>query len=84
MLDRRLRPAVAQPSFRRLTFRRGLIRSARLAPDGLTIFYSALWEGDRCRVHTVRADSPESSPVENLPEVIAKVDGWWAPDHATR
>ena len=68
MLDRRLRPAVARPSFRRLTFRRGLIRSARLAPDGLTIFYSALWEGDRCRVHTVRADSPESSPVENLPD----------------
>ena len=49
------------PSFRRLTFRRGLIRSARLAPDGQTIFYSALWEGDRCRVHTVRVDSPESS-----------------------
>jgi hypothetical protein len=67
MLDRRFRPAAASPSFRRLTFRRGLIRSARLAPDGLTILYSALWEGERCRVHTVRMDSPESSP-RDLPD----------------
>ena len=67
VLDRRLRPAVVPPSFRRLTFRRGLIRSARLAPDSQTIFYSALWEGDRCRVHTVRVDSPESSP-SDLPD----------------
>ena len=67
MVGRRLRPAAVPPSFRRLTFRRGLIRSARLAPDGQTIFYSALWEGDRCRVHTVRVDSPESSP-SDLPD----------------
>ena len=66
-MDRRLRPAAVPPSFRRLTFRRGLIRSARLAPDGQTIFYSALWEGERCRVHTVRVDSPESSP-RDLPD----------------
>ena len=55
------------PSFRRLTFRRGLIRSARVAPDGQTILYSALWDGDRCRVHTVRVDSPESRPLD-LPD----------------
>jgi eukaryotic-like serine/threonine-protein kinase len=68
MLDRRFRPAVVLPSFRRLTFRRGLIRSARLAPDGLTILYSALWDGDRCRVHTVRVDNPESRPLDHLPD----------------
>ena len=67
LVDRRLRPAAVPPSFRRLTFRRGLIRSARLAPDGQTIFYSALWDGERCRVHTVRVDSPESSPLD-LPD----------------
>ena len=58
-LDRRPRLASA-PSFRRLTFRRGLIRSARFGPDGETILYSALWEDDLCRVHTVRVDGPES------------------------
>jgi Tol biopolymer transport system component len=68
MLDRRLRPAAGLPSFHRLTFRRGIIRSARLAPDGLTILYSALWDDDRCRVHTVRLDSPESRPLEHLPD----------------
>jgi len=65
-LDGALRPAAA-PSFRRLTFRRGLIRSARVAPDGQTLLYGALWDGDRCRVHTVRVDSPESRPLD-LPE----------------
>ena len=65
-LDRRMRPDIA-PSFQRLTFRRGLIRSARFAPDGRTILYGALWDGTRCRVHTVRVDGPESSPLD-LPE----------------
>jgi serine/threonine protein kinase len=55
------------PTFRRLTFRRGLIRSARLAPDGQTILYGALWDGEQCRVHTARIDGPESSPL-NLPD----------------
>ena len=65
-LDRRFRPAFA-PSFRRLTFRRGVVRSARFAPDGKTILYGALWDGDRCRAHSVRIDSPESRPLD-LPE----------------
>lgn len=65
-LDRWRRPAVP-PSFRRLTFRRGLIRSARVAPDGQTILYGALWDDGRCRVHTVRSDGPESSPLD-LPD----------------
>lgn len=67
MLDRRFRPGPVLTSFRRVTFRRGLIRSARLAPDGQTIVYSALWDGERCRVHTVRIDSPESRPLD-LPD----------------
>jgi hypothetical protein len=66
MLNRRA-PTTAPPSFRRITFRRGLIRSARFAPDGETILYGALWEGDRCRVHTVRVDGPESRALD-LPE----------------
>ena len=65
-LDRR-RQSVLVPSFRRLTFRRGLIRSARFAPDGETILYGALWDDERCRVHTVRVDGPESRPLD-LPD----------------
>ena len=66
LLDPSPRPTIT-PSFRRLTFRRGLIRSARVAPDGQTILYGALWDSDRCRVHTVRVDSPESRPLD-LPD----------------
>ena len=48
-------------SYRRLTFRRGMIRTARFGPDFQTILYGALWDGDVCRVYSVRPDSPESS-----------------------
>jgi eukaryotic-like serine/threonine-protein kinase len=64
LLDRRLRPSAVSPSFRRLTFRRGIIRSARFAPDGQTILFGAGWDGGRCRVHTVRIDGPESRPLD--------------------
>jgi hypothetical protein len=58
-----LRDPVALPSYQRLTFRRGMIRSARFGPDFQTVLYGALWDGDVCRVYTVRPDSPESSAV---------------------
>lgn len=51
----------ALPSYQRLTFRRGMIRTARFGPDFQTVLYGALWDGDVCRVHTVRPDSPESA-----------------------
>jgi hypothetical protein len=53
----------ATPSFKRVTFRRGMIRTARFGPDFTTILYGALWDGDVCRVYSVRPDSPESSPL---------------------
>jgi Tol biopolymer transport system component len=48
------------PSFQRLTFRRGWVHSARFAPDGKTIVYSATWEGNRNELFTARPESPES------------------------
>jgi Tol biopolymer transport system component len=55
------RDPVATASFQRLTFRRGMIRTARFGPDFQTILYGALWDGDVCRVYHVRPESPESS-----------------------
>jgi len=49
--------------YQRLTFRRGLIRTARFAPDYQTVLYGAAWDGDVCRVYTVRPDSSESAPL---------------------
>ncbi len=54
---------VEPPSFRQLTFRRGSIGSARFAPDGQTILYSASWDGRPIEVFVSRLDSPESRPL---------------------
>ena len=48
------------PLYRQLTFRRGSIRSARFAPDGQTILYSAAWQGGPVDVFTARPEAPEA------------------------
>jgi serine/threonine protein kinase len=48
------------PVFHRLTYRRGTIRTARFAPGGPSILYSASWEEDPIRVFTMRPDNPDS------------------------
>ena len=53
-------PPPSPPSYRQLTFRRGSIRSARFAPDGQTILYSAAWQGTPVDVFTARPEAPEA------------------------
>jgi hypothetical protein len=54
-------PGAAGPvTFRRLTFRRGNLLSARFAPDGQTVVYSAAWEGKPAALYSVRTDSVET------------------------
>lgn len=48
------------PSYQRLTFRRGLVLTARFAPDGQTILYGAAWEGNPFQLFSARRESPES------------------------
>ena len=48
------------PVYHLLTYRRGTIRMARLAPDGQTVIYSAAWEGAPVEVFSTRQESPES------------------------
>jgi len=52
--------AAEKPIYHQLTFRRGAIRSARFAPDGQTIVYSASWQGNPVEVFTARREFPES------------------------
>ncbi len=54
------KPPLPPPTYRQLTFRRGSIRSARFAPDGQTILYSAAWQGNPTDVFTARPEAPES------------------------
>ena len=53
----------SQPVYQQLTFRRGNVYSARFAPDGQTIIYSAAWDGNPSDLYSMRGDSPESRPM---------------------
>jgi len=53
----------ATPSFHRITFRRGIVASARFAPDGQVV-YSAAWEGDRPTFFSARPETRESRRIE--------------------
>jgi hypothetical protein len=55
----RTAPALS-PSYHQVTFRRGMVRLARLAPDGQTIVYSATWEGNPSEVFSTRSGSVAS------------------------
>ena len=48
----------------RLTFERGVIRSARFAPDGATIVYGARWGGEPLKMFVARTDTAESKPLD--------------------
>jgi len=53
-------PVAGQPTYQRLTFRRGTIATARFAPDRKTIVYGASWDGALPETFLVTTDSPES------------------------
>ncbi|HVF50690.1 MAG TPA: protein kinase [Pyrinomonadaceae bacterium] len=52
------------PTYRQLTYRRGTIWSARFAPDGETVVYSATWNGNPLEIFSTRPESPESRSLE--------------------
>jgi hypothetical protein len=56
-------PRSHEMSFRQLTFRRGNLRPARLAPDGHTILYTAQWEAGPRQIYLTSTFSPESRPL---------------------
>jgi eukaryotic-like serine/threonine-protein kinase len=62
-LAHRLEPAKPEVSFRRVTFRRGEVRSARFTPDGDTIVYSAAWDGQPPEIFVASRQSPEARPL---------------------
>jgi eukaryotic-like serine/threonine-protein kinase len=53
-------PAVPEPVFHQLTFPRGYIQTARFAPDGDTIIYSAAWAGKPIELFSTRQEGGES------------------------
>jgi serine/threonine protein kinase/Tol biopolymer transport system component len=52
------------PLFRRLSFRRGTIYSARFTPDGKSVVYGAEWEGNPLQLFSTETQFAESRPLE--------------------
>jgi hypothetical protein len=59
-------PQPQQPEWRQLTFGLGYLSTARFAPDGQTIVYSAAWYTPEAKIYTARTDGTEIRPL-NLP-----------------
>ena len=52
------------PVFHRLTWQYGTVVSARFAPDGQTVLYSATWNGKPPAIYLKRPESPDAVPVD--------------------
>ena len=51
----------AHPTFKQITFRRGIPASGRFTPDGKTVVYGASWDDAPApEAYSVRTDAPES------------------------
>jgi serine/threonine protein kinase/dipeptidyl aminopeptidase/acylaminoacyl peptidase len=66
LLGGRLRPPSA-PQFRRLTYHRGYIESARFSPDGQTVFFGSTRRDQALRIDSTRLDSVESRALDVPP-----------------
>jgi serine/threonine protein kinase len=51
-------------SFQQLTFRRGTVLSARIAPDTRSVIYAAAWEGRPVEVYLMTPGRPESRALD--------------------
>jgi len=55
-------PTPADVKYRRVSFRRGFVMTARFAPDG-SIVYGASWEDEPNEIFAAHPNNPESRPV---------------------
>jgi hypothetical protein len=66
-------PETPPPRFTQLTFRRGVVTSARFSPDGHTVVYSALWDGGPPEIFSRRLDGPTSTSLGLPPASLLSV-----------
>ena len=58
-----MRPPAAPPVYHRLTFEAGTVYSARFAPDGQSIVYSAAWNGKPVQIFSTVGNSLLAQPL---------------------
>lgn len=59
--------------YRMVSYREGILQTARFSHDGQTIVYSGEWEGDAPQVTTARVGRPESRPLGIASATVAAV-----------
>jgi len=62
LLGARLRP-VPNADYRRITFERGTVYSARFSPDGRSVVYGASWNGRPLQIYSTIPDSMLARPL---------------------
>ncbi len=73
LAGRMARRAPESATYSQLTYRQGSMGSARFAPDGETVVYSAAWDGSPPEVFTTRPGTPESRSLGLPPADILSV-----------
>ena len=58
-----LRPA-SSPQFRRITYHRGYVESARFSPDGQTVLFGSTRRDEPLKIYSTRLDSVESRALD--------------------
>ncbi len=61
------------PIYRQLTFRRGMVRSARFTPNGQSVVYGAAWEGKPTELFITSPESPQSRSLERHGEELMSI-----------
>ncbi len=63
VLTQLFRAPAASPAYRRLTFEAGTVYSARFAPDGQSVIFSAAWNGKPVQLFTTVGNSLLAQPL---------------------
>ncbi len=63
--------ARTEPDFTRMSFGRGLIKSARFTPDGQSVVYGAAWDGKPFRLFLARSGNPDVLALNVEAEVLS-------------
>jgi eukaryotic-like serine/threonine-protein kinase len=69
-----MNPAKSSPTFHQITYRRGTVYAARLAPDGKTIVYSAAWGDEPLQMYVANDQFPDSRPIEAKQSLLLSIN----------
>jgi serine/threonine protein kinase/dipeptidyl aminopeptidase/acylaminoacyl peptidase len=61
------------PAFHQVSYRRGMVYSARLSADGKTVVYTAAWDGGLAQIYIASNEFPESRSIDVKQSVLLSI-----------